>query len=78
MYISGASFLKNMRQRSQVEQKQEQKRRGVLVKCNFCRYIWLCRTNLSFATCSACRNHVKVQYNTVTSDVLIENNRGKS
>lgn len=46
---------------------------GALIKCNFCGHIWLTRSTLSFVTCGACRNHVKVKYNTVTSEVLLDN-----
>lgn len=46
------------------------KRNGVLIKCNFCGHIWLSRSTLNFVTCGACRNHVKVKYNVVTSEAL--------
>lgn len=52
---------------------QVKKTAGVLIKCNFCGHVWLTRSSLSFVTCGACRNHVKVKYNIVTSDVLSEN-----
>jgi len=49
------------------------KTNGALIECNFCGHVWLTRSTLSFVTCGACRNHVKVKYNIITSDVLSEN-----
>lgn len=61
----------------QIAENKQRKSKIALIRCNYCSYVWLARSNTPVLTCSSCRNHVIVRDNIIKTDIS-ENQKQKT